>query len=200
MEKYLYVVLSQTGTFPSNLIKLFTRGQLNHASISLTPDLKELYSFGRVRLYNPFRGGLVRESPDFGTFKRFSHTRIAVIRIPVDDCTYELAEKTLLTMYAKRRQYKYNYKGLLHAIAKKPYKRENYFFCSEFVAYVLESCNVVERGYSDGLVTPMDLMKLACGTVVYRGEICDFADGAGKEVRRVDAEGMHAALPADQPT
>ena len=153
-----------------------------------------------MRLYNPFRGGLVKESPDFGTFKRFSHTRIAVIRIPVDDRTYELAEKTLLTMYAKRRQYKYNYKGLLHAIAKKPYKRENYFFCSEFVAYVLESCGVAERGYSDGLVTPMDLMKLACGTVVYRGEICDFADGAGKEVRSVDAEGMHAALPADQPT
>lgn len=197
MEKYLYVVLSQTGTFPSNLIKLFTRGQFNHASISLTPDLKELYSFGRVRLYNPFRGGLVKESPDFGTFKRFSHTKIAVIRIAVDDETYSLAKSTLLNMYAERGKYRYNYRGLLYAIAKKPYKRENYFFCSEFVAYVLERCGVVERGYSERLVTPMDLIELACGTVVYRGEICDFADGAGSKARRVDAAGLHAAA---QPT
>lgn len=175
MERYLYVVLSQTGTFPSNLIKLFTHGEFNHASVGLASDLKELYSFGRVRLYNPFHGGLVKESPDRGTFKRFCHTKIAVVAVPVSEEEYARAAERLQSMYARRREYRYNYKGLLYAIAKKPYKRKNYFFCSEFVAYILEIAGAVEGGYSERLVTPMDLMAVPGGKVVYRGEICDFA-------------------------
>lgn len=50
----IYIVLSHTGTNLSKLIKLFTKDEFSHVSISLDIDAKEMYSFGRLRAYNPF--------------------------------------------------------------------------------------------------------------------------------------------------
>ena len=69
-KRYVYIVISQTGTILSRIIKFLTRKEYNHASISLKDDLSVMYSFGRKNPYNPFLGRFVEESPDFGTFKR----------------------------------------------------------------------------------------------------------------------------------
>ena len=73
-NKYVYIVISQTGTILSRILKVFTDREYNHASISLKDDLSVTYSFGRKHPYNPFLGRFVTESPDFGTFKRFANT------------------------------------------------------------------------------------------------------------------------------
>lgn len=183
MEKHLFVVLSQTGTFPSRLIKLFTHAQYNHASLALTPDLKEMYSFGRVSTYQPLRGGFVKESPDYGTFFRFYRAGIAVVRFAVSQQQYEGVRVRLQTMYERRKQYKYSYKGLLYAIKKRAYRRENYFFCSEFVVRVLAEAGVVEEELAARFVAPQDLLTVQGGEVVYRGQMCDFATRPRKKTR-----------------
>lgn len=70
-NKQLYIVISQTGTLLSRILKQITGAEYNHASISLSRDLERMYSFGRRHPYNPFWGGFVIESPRTGTFKRF---------------------------------------------------------------------------------------------------------------------------------
>ena len=50
----VYIVLSQTGTVLSRILKLYTRSPYNHSSIALTEDLEVMYSFGRLNPYNPF--------------------------------------------------------------------------------------------------------------------------------------------------
>ena len=85
MEQHVYIVISQTGTLLSRIIKLVTKAEYNHASISLAPDLDVMYSFGRKHPYNPFWGGFVKESPRWGTFKRFSQTRIMVLELAVTE-------------------------------------------------------------------------------------------------------------------
>ena len=67
----IYVVLTYTGTVLSRFVKLFTKGEYSHVSISLDENLEEMYSFGRINPYIPFWGGFVQESPHYGTFKRF---------------------------------------------------------------------------------------------------------------------------------
>ena len=62
-NKQLYIVISQTGTLLSRILKALTGAEYNHASISLSEDLEEMYSFGRRYPYNPFWGGFVMESP-----------------------------------------------------------------------------------------------------------------------------------------
>ena len=43
--KQVYIVISQTGTVLSRILKLITGAEYNHASISLADDLSVMYSF-----------------------------------------------------------------------------------------------------------------------------------------------------------
>ena len=88
-EKQLYIVISQTGTVLSRILKLITGAEYNHASISLSRDLEQMYSFGRRNPYNPFWGGFVKESPHTGTFKRFSNTKAVVLAVEISEERYK---------------------------------------------------------------------------------------------------------------
>ena len=98
MEQHVFIVISQTGTLLSRLLKLVTKAEYNHASISLVPDLHTMYSFGRKNAYNPFLAGFVTESARFGTFKRFSKTRIRVLDIAVTEEQYQAIQRRISTM------------------------------------------------------------------------------------------------------
>ena len=84
-NRQLYIVISQTGTLLSRILKQITGAEYNHASISLSRDLERMYSFGRRHPYNPFWGGFVIESPRTGTFKRFSETKVLVLSVSVTE-------------------------------------------------------------------------------------------------------------------
>ena len=73
-HKQIFIVITQTGTMLSRILKRITGAEYNHASLSLSQDLTRMYSFGRRHPYNPFWGGFVIESPHAGTFRRFSDT------------------------------------------------------------------------------------------------------------------------------
>ena len=93
---HVYIVVSQTGTVLSRILKLATGAKYNHASVSFDDSLKTMYSFGRLNPYNPFFGGFVRESTRYGTFKRFYNTEAVVISLPVDSETYEDFRRDIL--------------------------------------------------------------------------------------------------------
>lgn len=57
----LYLMLSRTNTGMGKVIRIFTRGQYNHVSLSLDPALGELVSFARYVRDVPLAGGFVRE-------------------------------------------------------------------------------------------------------------------------------------------
>lgn len=59
--KSIYIVISQTGTWLSTLIKLYTKQKYNHVSISLENSLSDMYSFGRINPSNPFSGGFAQK-------------------------------------------------------------------------------------------------------------------------------------------
>ena len=86
--RQLYIVLSQTGTLLSRLIRYITGAEYNHASISMSEDLEKMYSFGRIHPYNPFWRGFVVESPHTGTFKRFSDTKAKILVVDIDEERY----------------------------------------------------------------------------------------------------------------
>lgn len=56
--KKLYIVISQTGSIISKMLKAITGDQYNHVSISLDPRLRVMYSFGRLYPNFPFPGDL----------------------------------------------------------------------------------------------------------------------------------------------
>ena len=87
--KKIYIVMTQTGTILSRLVKLRTGCEYGHVSIALDENLDKMYSFGRLNPYNPFWGGFVHERINSGTFKRFSKTRARIYSLEIDDEQYE---------------------------------------------------------------------------------------------------------------
>ena len=140
--KKIYLVLSYTGTVLSNIIKLYTKNEFSHVSIALDEDLEELYSFGRLKPYNPFKGGFVHEGINIGTFKRFPKTRAAVYSLTVSDMEYQEIEKNIRKFKEKRDLYTFNTVGLFLVAINKKIIRENSFYCAEFVRYILETSGV----------------------------------------------------------
>ena len=56
----IYVLLTDTGTMFTKLIKRITAAPYNHASLALDENLNEVFSFGRKCANNPWIGDLLK--------------------------------------------------------------------------------------------------------------------------------------------
>lgn len=169
--QYLYIVVSQTGSIVSKCIKMITRKKYNHVSVSLDKSLTEMYSFGRVRPYNPVYGGFVMESLKFGTFARFTKTEGVVICIEITQKQKEQIQNQLDVMYKRRKLFHYNYIGLFLAAFHIHYKNKNHYYCSEFVSDLLIKNNVVDEHKLTGIVHPCRFLKLEEINIIYSGKL-----------------------------
>lgn len=173
-NKQLYIVITQTGTLLSRILRYITGAEYNHASISLSKDLEKMYSFGRRSPYNPFWGGFVIESPHTGTFKRFSDTRAIVLSVTVSEEQHMELTNMLEDMWKRRKEYRYNFVGLCLAYFHITWKRENYFYCSEFVGELLIKgrVNGVEC-LPSSVIQPMHFLRLP-HTQLYCGRLREY--------------------------
>lgn len=94
-EQQVYIVLSDTGTLFTNLIKSYTRAPYNHASIAFDSELKEMYSFGRKNPRNPLHGGFVKEDVLTGTYSYYPETTCVIYKLSVTDREIEKMKRIL---------------------------------------------------------------------------------------------------------
>ena len=174
MDQHVYIVISQTGTLLSRLLKFVTKAEYNHASISLVPDLGTMYSFGRKHPYNPFWAGFVAESARFGTFKRFSKTRVVVLDITVSEEQYQAMARRIHTMMELKQYYHYNYLGLWLAGLRICYRKKRRFYCSEFVKDLLEKQGIHGVSQLDSIVQPIHFLSLPSAQQIYTGLLRDY--------------------------
>ena len=175
MEKSIYVVLSQTGTMFSRALKFFTHAEYNHSSISLTPSLETMYSFGRLNPYNPFIGGFVEEGKNVGTFKRFYKTRAMVIEFKVSVEKYNAIQYFIEYFKNHKTEFHYNYLGVLFACFRKYHTSSKRFYCSEFVKTCLETFNIENAGELPRIIKPIDFLKLENKNIIYQGFLQNYS-------------------------
>lgn len=171
MEKDIYIVLTDTGTLLARVIKWFTKAPLNHASIAFDSSLQEVYSFGRKQINNPFSGGLVKENM-YNPF--FSDAECAIYRFSVSAEDYINIYSHIHLMMRHQYRYKYSVLGLLGVLIKKEINREDAYFCSQFVAYVLEQSNIKIVNKPPYLVQPCDFAQSPFLKEVYRGKLYNY--------------------------
>ncbi|GJM70960.1 hypothetical protein HMSSN036_31760 [Paenibacillus macerans] len=82
-ERSVYILLTNTGTLFTRVIKGYTGAPYNHASISFDRELSELYSFGRKNPNNPLNGGFVKEDIKTGTFSKYPNTTCVLYELRV---------------------------------------------------------------------------------------------------------------------
>lgn len=170
----IYLVISQTGTLPSRILKAVTGAEYNHISISLGPELTRMYSFGRRQLYNPIWGGFVVESIYTGTFKRFPKTRAVVLAIPVSRKVYDELLITLEGMAADRAAYDYDLLGLFLAGLHICFRRQRHYYCSASVKELLLRYHVEGVGQLPDIVQPVHFLALPRGRRIFRGYLRDY--------------------------
>ncbi len=174
--KKVYIVLTQTGTILSKIIKACTGAEYQHASISLNESLTQMYSFGRIFASNPFYGGYVKESPNYGTFKRFYKTKALVLEFNIDESSYLKMKNYLEEMYLKRKEFSYNYLGLIGALFKKKRAKPNKFYCSEFVNYIFLKYKVYDGKILPDIVKPIDFFNAFKNKTVFKGLLSSYAN------------------------
>ena len=168
----VYLLFTNTGTLFTKLISLYTKHALNHVSIAFDEQLEEIYSFGRKNPYNPFIGGFVKEQLNEGLMK---HADCAVYSLSVTKEEYEKMKEEVLKIEGNKELFKYNLIGLFAILFNQRIERKNAFFCSQFVATILNmKKNLLEKAPS--LVTPQDLMSLGTLRLVYQGKLSRYSN------------------------
>ncbi|ENH95555.1 hypothetical protein J416_15432 [Gracilibacillus halophilus YIM-C55.5] len=170
----VYIVLSDTGTFFTSLIKKYTKAPYNHASISFDPDLKEMYSFGRKHPKNPFYGGFVKEDVFTGTYSQYKDTTCVIYQLEVTEREKEKMERLLEVFIKNHHKYLYNILGIIGVSVHEPIEFSNSFFCSQFVAEILRRSGVKLWDKLPAMVTPEDYRQNQHLTLIYEGKLFDF--------------------------
>lgn len=165
--KKIYIVLTYTGTVLSKIIKMYTGAEYCHVSLSLDKKLRKMYSFGRLRPYNPFIGGFVHEGIDRGTFKRFKNTKAEIYSIDVTNKQYNIIKKHIKKMENNKEEYKFNRLGLFLTAVNYKYTKEKAFYCSEFVKYLIEEADI-DLNLPD-IVKPIDFKNIVDLEFLYKG-------------------------------
>jgi len=169
--KTLFLLFTDTGTWLSKIIRYYTKHPFSHVSISLDPELKEMYSFGRKQANHPFRAGFVREDTKSELFRR---SACEICSYQVDETDYQKITQQIKGMEATKHMYKYNFIGLIGFILHIEMKRKKAFFCSQFVATVLQQSKQFQFGKRACFVTPADIRNYQGMRVIYRGKLEDY--------------------------
>ncbi|SDN70635.1 hypothetical protein SAMN05518871_10720 [Psychrobacillus sp. OK028] len=177
MGKKIYIILSNTGTLFSKAIGMYTKKELNHASIAFDEELKEMYSFGRKSSHNPFNGGFVKENPVEGLFQRAT---CAIYECEVTDSEYVRMKRKIHQMEQQKQLYRYNLIGLLFIAINIEMERENAFFCSQFVATIMKECPSSQLQIAPPLAQPHHFEQQSALTLKFKGDLQTYVSSKRK--------------------
>lgn len=170
-NRNIYILLTHSGSMFSKAINIYTRDEYTHVSIGLDVNLDELYSFGRLKPYNPIFGGFVHEDIINGTYGRFPNTRCVLYSLEVNDIQYKKVENELNRFKEDGNKYGYNLIGLVGVMINYPVERKYSYFCSQFVTEVLSNSGINIINKPPGLTSPMDFINCEELEVVYEGPL-----------------------------
>lgn len=166
-ERTIYILLTCSETCFSRLIHLVTQAPYTHASIGLDGPRSPFYSFGRIypRLLLP--AGLVAERVD----SRRQAIPCRLYRLRVSEEAYLRLRRRLGGMYACRRMYGYNILGVLACFLNLSLRRDRHYFCSQFVAELLQECAAMDLPKPPALLRPVDFCGMEGLVMVYQGPL-----------------------------
>ena len=163
----LFLMLSRTGTGIGKIIRLFTRYDYNHVSLSLDPDFRRWVSFARYAQGVPLAGGFVSETPE-RYFSAGGPIPVRIFRIDVPLDRY----RKLKVLFSQAGQQDsgliYNTLSALATPIGLHVPISGAYTCLEFADLVLDeshrSIRSLDRSYREHLIFEGDLRDLVADT------------------------------------
>lgn len=167
--KKIYVILMHTHTIPSRIIKAVTKYEYSHVGISLEENCNTIYSFGRVNAHSILHAGFCIERRDGEFFKTFHRTECKIFEVSITEEQYEKVEKMLDYMVMNKKQYKYDYFGIIPRFLGIPVTLKNRYVCSYFVALILAKAKIHRFNKKTCMVKPQDFSNIRKFHEIYKG-------------------------------
>ena len=150
-NKKINVLMTRDPGFDAKILSWYMNFPYTHTSIGLEEDMDTYYSF----ISKGFIVESIRryEKPDRPSFP------CALYEIDVTEETYEKVKKMLYDYKAQKPMLKFSTLGLVMCFLRIPLKCRNRYFCSQFVAEVLQKCQVIELKKRSTLCFAKDIAK-----------------------------------------
>jgi len=159
----------------SKCINVYTKEPYTHVSIAFDEELKELYSFGRLRPRNPILAGFVKEDVVNGTYARFPETMCALYSLEINNLQYKKLMKELQKFKRDGEKYGYNLIGLIGVMVNYPIERKYNYFCSQFVSSLLRKSGIKLIDKHTALTSPRDFRECGELNLVYEGKLQSYS-------------------------
>ena len=170
--KKIYIVLSYTGTIMSKIVRLYTKYEYSHVSISLDKKMNNMYSFGRKNLYNMFDGGYVIENKRSKFYKKFKNTKCIILELEVSNEQYDELTNIINEYNENKDIYKYDIIGVFLRPFNIKIDRKNYFYCTKFVKEILEESDIYK--FDNDFIKPIDFLDIPNSKIIYKGKLLSY--------------------------
>lgn len=146
--KTVSVLFTTYTDFVSRLVGIMSGFNCTHVSIALDEDDEYFYSFNTK--------GFKKEYPR--KHKKRTKENIC-LRIQVTKQQYNKLQSVIKKFEKKKNKYDYNYWGVFWCMMRLPHERKNKYFCSEFVAELLEKAKILKLKKKKSRYLPYHLKK-----------------------------------------
>lgn len=143
------IILTKYADALSNLVYYLTGRSYTHAAISLDDGSGIYYSF----CFKEF----CRESME--KYRRRGVKNSLRLRLEVPEDVYEGLQRKLSYMEQNAWAYEYSMLGVFCALLHIPFRRHRHYFCSQFVAELLESTGAVRFSCPTCITLPSQLKR-----------------------------------------
>lgn len=147
---FIYILLTDTNSSFSKVEKWFLNTSFSHASISFDGTLRDVYAFND--------DGFVKEDLQKCDLLRNADYSLYTLELTREE--WMRGVEAMKEFLDNPKKYKYSNEGLIRLILGKPKEYNHKFFCSEFVAHIINS---VDSKYMNnehrGMVSPEDLAR-----------------------------------------
>lgn len=167
MDNAIYIVFSATPTGMGSLIRKATRNRYNHVSLSLSRDIRKMYTFARLHRAIPLYGGFVVES--ILRYQSFAGTaRVKICRVEVPEPQWTYLQNRLERLWNEREEYIYNTPAAVASLVHLRPAISKAFTCVTFVQGILARYHLAGVSETDS-PTVRSLERRLAPYVVYEG-------------------------------
>lgn len=166
-KRIFLLMVRYPGPFADAMVRC-TRYDYTHATIGLEEDLNTFYSF--------MRKGFVVEKVTRYLKPGRDPFPCALYEIPVSRKVYKRVKKLLNAYTARKKFLRYTHFSLFWCFLRIPWRLPDRYFCSQFVAEVLQRGNVVYLPKNSAICLPKDFHNLKETRLVFSGNIQTMVD------------------------
>lgn len=166
--KRIFILLIRYPDTMANAMVRYTRFGYTHATIGLEEDLNTFYSFMR-------KGFIVEKITRYLKPNREPFP-CALYEIEVSRKVYRRVKKLLNVYTARKKFLRYTHISLVFSFLGIPVKIRDRYFCSQFVAEVLQRTNAAYLPKNSALCLPRDFHNLKETRMIFSGNLQGMVD------------------------